>query len=666
MTNTTMIDSALDYAKKGWPVFPCRANKAPYTDNGVLAATTNKQQIREWWAKWPRANIGMDVGAANMVVIDLDPGHDWAQLEKNIGKLPETGLVQNTPRGGQHLFFAKDREELIPASASKVADHVDVRSHHSYVLLAPSRTKDGEYTWLKEGRPAYRTDKFLEAAQAYRERSDNYDTWIIEPDIEENIALATKWLKNDSQIAVEGAGGDQMAYNTAAMMKSFGLSPETAFELIWEHWNPRCDPPWDIDEIEHLERKIENGYTYNTSPPGNMTPAYRVAKAQAQFQAVSRDTIEGHGKEYKNGRFRAVDRDAMDYIKSPEWLIKDAIPEGSYSMLIGPRGTFKTFVALDMALSIAVGGADYWDSPADWEGTWPDITNSGAVVFVAGEGRASILSRVAAWEKHHLDRNKVENFYLVDPVPAPNETDAGDFLGLIDAVVPEDQDIKLVVIDTVGRAMQGMNENSQQDASQFTRMVQSIQYELDDCAVLAIHHTGLGEENQTRARGSSVFGADVDAEFILKREDKSQYVAMFNTKQKDAPEWSHPKIINVKPHGQSLVAVAVKKDQAQSIAKQFEPKDQKNKTRATAKEKAMKEEVIRRVAFEILKSRPAKQYTRNALANAIAAHKEITDGATNIRKNYMDCLMTNKKKAVSRCFDPDKGVYVYHPRRGHV
>ena len=63
-----------------------------------------------------------------------------------------------------------------------------------------------------------------------------------------------------------------MAYATTAHLKSFGISPELAFNLLWEHWNPRCEPPWGPDEVDHLRKKVSNAYEYNTSPPGNLTP----------------------------------------------------------------------------------------------------------------------------------------------------------------------------------------------------------------------------------------------------------------------------------------------------------------------------------------------------------------------------------------------------------
>ena len=47
------------------PVFPCRADKKPYTEHGFKDASKNLEQIAEWWTKWPDALIGVPTGAAS-------------------------------------------------------------------------------------------------------------------------------------------------------------------------------------------------------------------------------------------------------------------------------------------------------------------------------------------------------------------------------------------------------------------------------------------------------------------------------------------------------------------------------------------------------------------------------------------------------------------------
>jgi len=69
-----MVDHALAYAKQGIPVFPCqRKDKAPLTEHGFKDATTKLAQIKKWWARWPKAMIGVPTGPASGIdVVDLD------------------------------------------------------------------------------------------------------------------------------------------------------------------------------------------------------------------------------------------------------------------------------------------------------------------------------------------------------------------------------------------------------------------------------------------------------------------------------------------------------------------------------------------------------------------------------------------------------------------
>lgn len=117
-----MRDYALHYSQTyGWPVFPCHSirddkctcgkedctgknrGKHPRTKNGLHDATTNEEQIRRWWTKWPDANIGIQCGVnSGLIVLDVD-GDEGKLSLSNYPELPATYTVR-TGNGVQYYF----------------------------------------------------------------------------------------------------------------------------------------------------------------------------------------------------------------------------------------------------------------------------------------------------------------------------------------------------------------------------------------------------------------------------------------------------------------------------------------------------------------------------------------------------------------------------------
>ena len=626
---STMKEAALAYAAKGWPVFPCKYDKTPYTHNGVHDATTNLDDVAAMWDEHPNANIGMDVGGAGMLAADMDPGHNFEEFQKNADDALETGLSSRTPRGGRHSFFDLGADEIVAPSASKVGEHIDIRSFNSYVLLPPSTTKDGAYKWISEGKPAFRPDGLLELCSRARQKSPDRDKWIIDADMPENVAKAVAWLKTDAQVAIEGHGGDQMAYSTAAMMKSYGVSRETATELMWDHWNPRCVPPWEADNWEHFDRKVENGYSYNTSEPGNMTNAFKVAKQRELFKPI--ETSQG---EWTAGKFRVVNHTGMANISPPKWIIPDFLPEQAQAMLFGPKSTFKTFIALDIALSIASGSF----GGASGSKLWPEVSSPGPVLFCAGEGRSNIKIRKQAWEQVHNGGKVVKDFYLADPVPLVSEP-LEPFIDTM--MMPRPEGYKLVIIDTVGRAMQGVNENAQEHASSFTRMVETMKREMTD-SILVLHHTGHGDQNH--ARGSSVFGADTDVEIKLDRTDKEYTVSLEMKKQKDDAEWAFKKYATLQEidieDGTSLVAVRAEAPQSKS-----KEKDTSKLTVADG--------IVEDAALGILEGNKLKRWSMTKFSDAVGHTTEVGLTGKSLREKYLARLGNEPESRLWKHWHPD-------------
>jgi predicted P-loop ATPase len=150
----SLLEAALAYAGRGWPVFPCRG-KVPWIakrdgGQGFKDATTDVEQITTWWTQWPQANIGLATGqAAGVFVLDVDrPKGGQESLEELLRTntpLPDT--VQSLTGNGYHLFFQTGEHRISP-SANSLGTGLDVRGDGGYVILPPSRHPNGKsYHW---------------------------------------------------------------------------------------------------------------------------------------------------------------------------------------------------------------------------------------------------------------------------------------------------------------------------------------------------------------------------------------------------------------------------------------------------------------------------------------------------------------------------------------
>ncbi|MBV1889273.1 MAG: virulence-associated E family protein, partial [Proteobacteria bacterium] len=102
-------------------------------------------------------------------------------------------------------------------------------------------------------------------------------------DLPEDVEKAIKFLKTKADPAIQGKGGDNQTYVTIACLPEWGISPQTCFELVEEHYNPRCDPPW---EAMDLVTKVKNVYEYKKNDTGCKTQHFEDAVRTKSFNAA--------------------------------------------------------------------------------------------------------------------------------------------------------------------------------------------------------------------------------------------------------------------------------------------------------------------------------------------------------------------------------------------
>ncbi len=206
-------------------------------------------------------------------------------------------------------------------------------------------------------------------------------------------------------------------------------------------------------------------------------------------------------------------------LPKPTWLIHGVLPLDAVGMFCAKSQAFKSFVALDWALSISLGMA--WNNRE---------VKQGAVVYVAAEGANGYMQRIDAWAYYRgISAETVADapFMFKD---TPVQLFQGDDVELFLAdVVDLPESPKLIVIDTLGRSMDGGDEKDNSDFHQVVASAEQIR-RATGAQVLLIHHEG--HTSTGKPRGASAMEADITTMIEASRHNDS--VQLICQKQKNA------------------------------------------------------------------------------------------------------------------------------------
>lgn len=181
-------------------------------------------------------------------------------------------------------------------------------------------------------------------------------------------------------------------------------------------------------------------------------------------------------------------------------LLGRLIERGCTGQIFGPSGGGKTFVALDMSLSVGTGG--------DWIG---NRCEQGIVLYFAGEGHSGLKRRVNAWTRHNGYPDLADVYVSRSAVPFNAAGMRTVVAEVKDLETQTGRSVALLVIDTLARHLEG-DENSTRDMCEFVRAVDGLRDAFPGSTAVIVHHTGNNTEQTGRSRGSSALKAACDFE----------------------------------------------------------------------------------------------------------------------------------------------------------
>lgn len=536
------VRQALDVAKSlieaGIPVFA--APPCPAASGGVCSRPghTGKEEydlppkwqqtvpstvwLDRWQPGWALAAVGGH--AADFLDIDPRNGGDASEAELHAtGHWPRTYAEQETPSGGRHVMIAPLSErkgELLPgidyqggapsgegrgfvwiAPTVKRSKAAETRGErHPYRWVQPPDTG-----WLREGGDD--TGEMLVArlqamrTKPERTRDERESREFTETEAREFCNLTLKPLMQ-AQIGQIEERANSAAVQLSHFVPDFWDEPTAYAVLLAALGETAYDPDgpssWTADKFHAV-----------LAGEGNRAPG--------DWKAVRRPEMP----EAPRGRIRRalLKRSDIKNLPRPVPLIEDVMFRSSVVVLSGKFGTYKSFVAVSWAASLATG--------KDWMGH--AVPEPVPVLYAAAEGAYGIEQRLAAWEAAHQPIPDL--FYLLPLAVRLNRP--ADMQELEQHIV--ETGAKVLIFDTLHASTPGVDENDSGEMGSVMDVLRGFQERHGICSILP-HHTGHAGE---RARGSSSLEDDADTSFVIriKGEDRGpdSIRTLVHRKAKDGP-----------------------------------------------------------------------------------------------------------------------------------
>lgn len=207
---------------------------------------------------------------------------------------------------------------------------------------------------------------------------------------------------------------------------------------------------------------------------------------------------------------------------SPPWLVKDVLPPWGLGAIFGFSGSGKSFLQLDLAAALAEG--------RPWFGHF--VQRARRIIIVYLEGADGIRRRVVAWEAHHGRPFPETVGFLSTSLNLGSSAQVQELA----VEIRESGGADVVFIDTLARAMPGLDENSPAAMGTVIEHAGHLQTILAALVVL-VSHTGKNES--AGLRGHSSLHAALDASIQVSRDGRGRRWKL--VKSKDGPEGiEHP------------------------------------------------------------------------------------------------------------------------------
>lgn len=244
----------------------------------------------------------------------------------------------------------------------------------------------------------------------------------------------------------------------------------------------------------------------------------------AKFQALEAEQwaaslVADDPEIQKPARFPLLPLSQVLSLPPTQWLVDELLMEQSFAQVYGCPGAAKSFLILDLALSIAYGSHSWFGRR---------IRRHGPVVWINADGGRGMSKRVQAWVEAKATARETQHPFLtlMGAVRLNRPEEMLPFRKQLARMEPRPV---LVVVDTLSRCTPGADENSQMEMAATVGLCDLLREEAG-CSLLLIHHTGRSGE---RDRGSSVIPGALDTQIRVSLDEYSKIGTVRCEKSRD-------------------------------------------------------------------------------------------------------------------------------------
>ena len=514
--SAAIVDAAIQWAKRGVPVFPCSTDdKSPLTKNGHLDATTDVEKVRAMFDFYgDDVLIGARMGKqSRLFACDFDLYKEGA--EQYMNELSDKGLltstqIHTTRSGGVHMLYRSDNDfpNCVPHAG------VEVKGEGGYIIVPPSKG----YAIQQSG-IAYAKPELIAALIAAKRVSSQSTVDTLKAKVlsgaEFHEALAAIAARRSAQ------GWDQAKVQQeilATLAASVASNPDHARYSRWKKLM--------ADDGGELSRVVNSGHD-------KFSPQAKTDKAREQVSSATLDRLtvasdavfssrkpddqlsveaevqkllpsEGNEWPFANeGYFSGEERSLLDQ----KYILYPLFSERETVLIAAEPKAGKTAISLKLAMSVASGESI---------GEKLAISEARPVLYFTLEGARAVEMRIAAERGSRKDAGKPwpeqDMLFVVDrPQNLLKDDEQAKFCAKVVAHSRRCEQLfgtslGLIFIDTLTKAMPGGDQNSVEDTSQLFKITDVLRAFGITATVVFIHH--LGKDNNVR--GSTNIEAEVD------------------------------------------------------------------------------------------------------------------------------------------------------------